>query len=218
MQKLTPEEAVKKLEQLGCIWYNPNPSKYCALLVSGKVSNGFINFRRIYETGAGLELLKNMIWSMFISDTSMKFSGHNVGLVSGTAYGSLIPAYEMARLFGCGYSWTDKIEDPETGKSKGQVCKTDVAGKRVLFIEDVLTTGGSVMQSRQAVSDAGGIVLDPLLTLVNRSGKDHADGTPISSFIDLVFEVHEPDASPWKTAVPIKPKLEGNWEKLVTQV
>jgi orotate phosphoribosyltransferase len=214
---------IQRLQEAGCLWYNPAPKKYCALLVSGKVSNGFINFRQIYETGAGLDLLRDMCGvffaiygDMFRDESRRPF----MDKVSGTAYGALIPAFDLASRFHVGYGWTDKIEDPETGRSKGQVCKTDVKGKRILLVEDVLTTGGSVLQSWEAIEAAGGTPLPYLVCLINRSGKKDVGGIPVISLIEVFFDLYENNQDcPWiaQGAVPIKAKLEGNWEKLTTQ-
>ena len=44
---------------------------------------------------------------------------------------------------------------------------TEVAGRRVLVVEDTSTTGGSVMQAVEAVQEAGGIVVG-VATIVDR--------------------------------------------------
>lgn len=45
---------------------------------------------------------------------------------------------------------------------------TEVAGRRVLVVEDTSTTGGSVMQAVEAVQEAGGIVAG-VVTIVDRN-------------------------------------------------
>ena len=49
----------------------------------------------------------------------------------------------------------------------------DVAGRRVLIVEDVITTGGQVAMSVQQLRDRGALV-DTVLCIIDRSGGDHA--------------------------------------------
>ena len=57
-------------------------------------------------------------------------------------------------------------------------------GQSVLLCEDVLTTGGSVDLTADAIANAGGIILPFLLVLVNRSGLTEVNNKKIIALID----------------------------------
>lgn len=49
----------------------------------------------------------------------------------------------------------------------------EIAGRRVLVVEDVITTGGQVVQSSEDLRERGAIV-DDVLCVIGRSDGDHA--------------------------------------------
>ena len=59
------------------------------------------------------------------------------------------------------------IRKTEKGHGKSGALIGDVAGKRVLLVEDVTTSGGSVVYGIECLRDAGGIVRE-VLTVVDR--------------------------------------------------
>ena len=50
---------------------------------------------------------------------------------------------------------------------------SDIAGKRVLVVEDVITTGGQVVQSTAELRERGALV-DTVVCVIDRSDGDHA--------------------------------------------
>ena len=82
-------------------------------------------------------------------------------------------------------------------------------GERVLVVEDIVTTGGSVLQVVDTVRAAGGDVIGVGL-LVDRSGGQVDYGVPIvEALLQLNIESYAPDAVPeWlneKYGAAIKP-------------
>jgi orotate phosphoribosyltransferase len=59
----------------------------------------------------------------------------------------------------------------------------EITGQRVLVVEDIITTGGQVAESAQALRDLGATV-DQVLCIINRS-----DG-PVTALDDLGLTVH----------------------------
>jgi len=71
----------------------------------------------------------------------------------------------------------DKIVEVKPAPKTMAFKRTNIRpGERILLVEDVLTTGGSVELTTQAVKEAGGIVLPFVVTLVNRSGNTQTNG------------------------------------------
>ncbi len=81
-----------------------------------------------------------------------------------------------------------------------------VSGKRVLAVEDTVTTGGSVRKSIEAIRAAGGHVVQ-LSLIVNRDPEritESAIGVPTSALAELPMESWaEGDVPDWLKAIPI---------------
>lgn len=100
--------------------------------------------------------------------------------------------------------FTEKTED------NGQVLKRGygqlVKGKRVLAVEDTVTTGGSVRKTIDAVTAAGGIVVQLSLVL-NRDPKNVNEstfGVPVNALAEIPMESWGEDEVPeWLKKIPI---------------
>ncbi|MFV1995211.1 MAG: orotate phosphoribosyltransferase [Verrucomicrobiales bacterium] len=77
------------------------------------------------------------------------------------------------------------------------------AGERVLLVEDVITTGGTLMELMDFIRQRGG-ELAGVFVLVNRSGKIELGGVPVVSCMEIDLPVYEADAVPdWLREVPV---------------
>ncbi|QQL44353.1 orotate phosphoribosyltransferase [Sulfuriroseicoccus oceanibius] len=72
-------------------------------------------------------------------------------------------------------------------------------GERVLMVEDVITTGGTLEELEQFVGKFGGEVAG-VFVVVNRSGRDEILGHPMVSCMDIVFPTYAPDEVPAELA------------------
>ena len=95
--------------------------------------------------------------------------------VVGPAMGAITLAHDIARHVSlastrtCLRAYTEK--ETVDGKVLMVFKRTPVrSGERILLVEDVLTTGGSIESAFDAVADAHGTVLPYVGVLVNRSG------------------------------------------------
>ncbi|GBE29288.1 orotate phosphoribosyltransferase [bacterium BMS3Bbin04] len=80
----------------------------------------------------------------------------------------------------------------------------DVKGKRVLLIEDIVTTGGSIIKAAEAVRAAGGEVV-AFAILVDRSSGRFKPDAPFEALITLEIESFQPDNLPdWLAKIPIR--------------
>jgi len=83
------------------------------------------------------------------------------------------------------------------------------AGERVVVIEDVTTTGGSVKEVMQAAGDAGGRVV-AVGALVDRSGGRIDFGVPYASLLRMDMTTFQPDQCPLcRDSRPVKPGSRG---------
>jgi len=72
-------------------------------------------------------------------------------------------------------------------------------GARVLLAEDVVTTGGSVMELVPLVEGAGAKVVG-IVSIVDRSGGKFSPGVAFVSLVSLDLPVYEADALPAELA------------------
>ncbi len=110
------------------------------------------------------------------------FRRRDIQLVVGPTTGGVILAFEVARQLGVRGIFAEK----EGGQ--GRVFRrgfTINSGERVLVVDDILTTGGSVRETLDAVTSRGGLVAG-VGVLVDRSEKPVDFGVPLFSCLRSV--------------------------------
>lgn len=182
----TEEGWIKAYKERGALWFHDgNPKRPHALLTSGNHSNGFFNSELVMEDSLLLdEACYDLLRHLYYQGLNIK----DVDRVVGPAMGAITLAHEISRHIGrdrnrsCLRGYTEKVmeEDHKLMVFK----KTHIReNERILPVEDVLTTGGSVDLTAQAVMNAGGIILLFVAVLVNRSGLTEVNGKKIVSLI-----------------------------------
>jgi orotate phosphoribosyltransferase len=75
-------------------------------------------------------------------------------------------------------------------------------GERLLLVEDVITTGGTLLELTDFIREQGGEVAG-VFVVVNRSGKESVGDFPVVSCMEVQFPVYAPDEIPeWLEAIP----------------
>ncbi len=72
-------------------------------------------------------------------------------------------------------------------------------GERLLLVEDVITTGGTLLELTDFIEAQQGVVAG-VFVVVNRSGKTTVGDYPVVSCMEIQFPVYEPDAIPAELA------------------
>lgn len=72
-------------------------------------------------------------------------------------------------------------------------------GERLLLVEDVITTGGTLLELTDFIESQGGVVAG-VFVVVNRSGKTTVGDYPVVSCMEIQFPVYEPDQVPAELA------------------
>ncbi len=120
-----------------------------------------------------------------------RFRHLEVEAVVGPALGAVIPAYEVARTLGARSLWTERVDGRMTLRRSFALRP----GERVLVIEDVITTGGSVLEVVGAVETAGGRVVG-IGTIVDRSGAPPQFGVPFAALLTAAAPAYPPGECP----------------------
>ena len=93
-----------------------------------------------------------------------------VDLVAGPTTGGVILAFETARQLGTRGIFAEEVRDGDGGtRREFRRGFTILPGERVLLVDDILTTGGSLLAMIPAVEALGGEIVE-CAVLVDRSG------------------------------------------------
>ena len=121
-----------------------------------------------------------------------KFDGGKIETVIGPAMGGIIVAHEVGRALGVKAIFTER-QNGEMALRRGFLLKP---GERVLVVEDVITTGGSVQEVIKLVRELGAEPVG-VGVLVDRSGgQADFDGLRLHSLLQMQIEAFEPDDCP----------------------
>ncbi len=127
------------------------------------------------------------------------FEGSGVEVVAGPALGGVILAYEVARLLGVRAVYAERV-----GEGRGFRRGLSVgAGEKTLIVDDILTTGGSVVDVINAVQEADGDTIG-VGVLIDRSGGGVEVGAPMYSCHRVDVPTYGPEDCPeCQRGVPI---------------
>ncbi len=125
------------------------------------------------------------------AELAERFRHLNVEAVVGPAIGAIVPAYEVARALWARSLWTERVVGQMTLRRSFALRP----GERVLVVEDVITTGGSVREVVRAVEAAGGVVVG-IGALVDRTSASEAWDVPFSAVLTIRAEAFPPSVCP----------------------
>ena len=128
-------------------------------LTSGKHSPVFIQCSQVLQFPVDAAKLGAALGSVFRAS--------EVSVVVGPAMGGVILAHEVARALGARSAFTEKRNGLQVFRRGFQLLPED----RVLIVEDVLTTGGSVLRSAAAVRATGATLVGVGLIIDRTAGK-----------------------------------------------
>jgi orotate phosphoribosyltransferase len=151
---------------------------------SGRHGADYLEKFRILEDPKATTELAGMIARQFMSQRPE--------LVAGPTTGGIILAYEVARQLGVNAVYVER------GESGGRVLRRGFEispGTRVLVVDDVVTTGGSLAETHACVTNAGGIVIG-IGVLADRTAGRAATDVPFFACLTVDFPSYSPDACP----------------------
>lgn len=152
-------------------------------LTSGRHSNRYMQCAQVLQYPQYTEELARHIAEQFKDD--------GIELVVGPAMGGIIVAYEVARQLGVPGIFTER-QDGEMQLRRGFAIKP---GQKVLVVEDVITTGGSVKEVIDIVRRSGGEVAG-VAVLVDRSAGQVTFGVKQAAVLQMDIESWEEQDCP----------------------
>jgi len=105
------------------------------------------------------------------------YTGQGIQVVAGPTTGGIILAFEVARQLGVRGIFAEKTDTSERAFRRSFSINP---GERVLVVDDILTTGGSIREVMAAVNKQGGRIVG-IGILVDRSERTVDFGVPLFS-------------------------------------
>lgn len=127
-------------------------------LTSGRHSNQYFQCALVLQHPQHTEVL--------CKELAARFADADIDLVVGPALGGIVVSYETARALGVRSVFTER----ENGVMKLRRGFSVQPGARVLVVEDVITTGGSIREAIEVVRRLDAVVVGAGV-LVDRSNK-----------------------------------------------
>lgn len=156
------------------------------LLASGRHSARYVEKFRVLE--------RPDLTSRLLAQLAPRFAGDRIDCVAGPVTGGIILAFEMARQLGCRSVYAER--GPE---GKGFVLRRGFRiqpGERVLVMEDIVTTGGSVRQVVELIRACGGEVVAVGLLVDRSMGQGDFGCERVEALLQLDIPSWAPDAVP----------------------
>jgi orotate phosphoribosyltransferase len=138
-----------------------------------------------YQCAAALE--NPHITEKMGDEIATMYEDQAIDLVVSPAMGGIILGFATALALGCRFIWAERTDGVMTFRRGFCVHP----GERVLVVEDVVTTGGSVAEVIELVRAAGGIIAGAAC-LMNRGALEEVGGAKLKSLVTVATAAYEP--------------------------
>jgi orotate phosphoribosyltransferase len=156
------------------------------LLTSGRHSQFYVEKFRLLE--------QPRVTSALCGEIARRFRDDDIECVIGPVTGGIILAFEVARQLSCRAVYAERGEG-----GKGFEFRRGFQinpGERVLVVEDIVTTGGSVLQVVHAAEAEGARVLGVGLLVDRSGGKADFGSERVEPLLRLNFPTYAPGEVP----------------------
>jgi orotate phosphoribosyltransferase len=155
-------------------------------LTSGKHSEWYFEKIRLIEKPRVLEKLVDLLVEKIRAEQG------GFDYIVSPAYGAIAIGFLAALKLGKKFAFSQRIEDRMDFRSGW----AGLDGSRVIIVEDILTTGGSVQEVVECLRTRE-VTVAGIYVLVDRTaGSVPIDGKPVGSLLPLKVEAFEPEACP----------------------
>lgn len=115
-----------------------------------------------------------------------------IDVVLSPAVGGIPVGQQVGLALGCRTIYAERDADNQLALKRGFEI---LPGERVLLVEDVITTGGTLVELEKFTRDTGGQIAGTFV-VVNRSGLTELLGRPVVSCMEIIFPTYAPDEVP----------------------
>lgn len=129
-----------------------------------------------------------------------KFKDANIETVVGPVTGGVILAHETGKALGTRAIFTERVDGKMTFRRGFSLHE----GERVLIVEDIVTTGGSIKEVIDVVKSYNAIPVAVSMLVDRSGGKADFDDVPATALLKMNVETYKPEDCPLcKNNVPI---------------
>ena len=153
------------------------------LLTSGKHSDKYLQCAKIFRQPKYSQQLCGVL--------AKEFDNEKIDVVIGPAMGAVQMAYEVSRQIGCENFFAERV-DGKMELRRGFILEK---GMRVLLVEDVVTTGGSIKEVLELVRQFD-VEIVGIASIVDRTGGAIDFGVPFKSVIATKVESFDAEECP----------------------
>jgi len=183
MQEQTMEKSTQQTEILDLFQKLGVLKEGHFLLTSGRHSNRYMQMAQLLQHPEETERLCRLL--------AERMETENIDLVVSPAVGGILVGYEMAKILKTRNIFCERENGKMTLRRGFQI----QPGERVLVVEDVVTTGGSVKEVIDVVKANGGNVVGVGVLVDRSNGKVEFD-VPFQAMLSMEVESYEPDTCP----------------------
>lgn len=161
------------------------------LLTSGRHSNQYMQCAKVLQYPHFTETL--------CRELASRFKGDEIHVVAAPAIGGILIAYEVAKILGTRMVFAERENGKMTFRRGFEIDQDE----NVLVVEDVITTGGSVREVIEAVTEKGAKI-GGVGVFVDRSNGRVKFNAKTEALLSMEIKSYEPAECPWcKQGLPI---------------
>ena len=121
-----------------------------------------------------------------------KFKDAEIETVVGPVTGGILLAHETGKSLGTRAIFTERVD----GKMMFRRGFSLREGERVLIVEDIVTTGGSIKEVIEVVKAAGAVPVAVSMLVDRSGGKANFGDVPHTALLTMDVETYSPDTCP----------------------
>ena len=121
-----------------------------------------------------------------------KFKDANIETVVGPMTGGILLAHETGKALGTRAIFTERVDGKMTFRRGFSLHK----GERVLIVEDIVTTGGSIKEVIDVVKEHGGVPVAVSMLVDRSGGKVNFGDVPCTALLNMDVETYTPENCP----------------------
>ncbi|MBQ9365743.1 MAG: orotate phosphoribosyltransferase [Schwartzia sp.] len=129
---------------------------------------------------------------MLCKELAEHFRNDNIDTVVGPMTGGILLAHETGKALGTRAIFTERVDGRMTFRRGFKLRE----GERVLIVEDIVTTGGSVKEVIDVVRGAGGVPVAVGMLVDRSGGKVDFGAVPYYALLHLNVETYSADNCP----------------------
>ena len=121
-----------------------------------------------------------------------KFKDAEIETVVGPVTGGILLAHETGKALGTRAIFTERVDGKMTFRRGFSLRE----GERVLIVEDIVTTGGSIKEVIEVVKAAGAVPVAVSMLVDRSGGKADFGDVPSTALLTMDVETYSPDTCP----------------------